>query len=757
MKRWMALFLILALFLTQCMALAEEPPAYSDEDTVGEPPPAFNEEDHGDAPPVVDPFSSLGGGESQPAFDNPPAPDSTIPDVGIAEETAEFVKPDYSNERVLRVGNTTPMNGEFFLDIWGEATSDQDVRHLLHGYNLVRWDGENGMYVIDDSVVSGLVAVSDDDGNHAYIIGLYEDLKYSDGTGITAWDYAFSLLLSMAPEMEELGAHPKDMRYILGYNEYVSGQRSYLTGVNVLGDYQMMITLNHEYLPYFYELGLLSVEPYPISVIAPGCKVLDDGLGVYIANEEGSEDSEPLFTAANLEETIMDPDVGYLSHPSVVSGPYVLDSFDGEKAEFTANPYYKGNWEGRIPAIKRISLETVSNSDMLEKLNDGEIDLLNKVTQADVIREGMNAMASGVAMANYPRQGLSYVSINCERPAVSSENVRKALALCMDKDALVSEYVGYYGLRVDGFYGIGQWMYTMLNGRGATYLPNPGADSTQQERDNYNDTVAAWNALNLDGLTIYNLDVETAKRLLIADGWTLNEDGGAYTEILSTATDLEKAEAGIRYKKIEGELVPLSLKLIYPEGNRMGSSMEEHWVPYLREAGVELTLEPVSMMELMYEYQKTPEMAEGEDARDCDLIYLATNFSFVYDPASYFIPDAEGNETWNYTGLADKTMYELALAVSNTDLGDSLHYIQRWVAFQNRFSAVLPAIPVYSNVYFDFYTEELENYSISENTSWAEGVITANFAKEEEAVIPVATPVPTMEPEEDHSGGVFFD
>ena len=36
---------------------------------------------------------------------------------------------------------------------------------------------------------------------------------------------------------------------------------------------------------------------------------------------------------------------------------------------------------------------------------------------------------------------------------------------------------------------------------------------------------------------------------------------------------------------------------------------------------------------------------------------------------------------------------------------------------------VLPMIPVYSNVYFDFYTAHLQNYDVTESISWADEIL----------------------------------
>ena len=98
----------------------------------------------------------------------------------------------------LTVGNPTPMRGEFFTGLWGNSTSDGDVRDLLHGYNLTYWDGDLRNFAKNPSAVKKL-KTSDDPatGDRSYEFILKEDLLYSDGSRITAWDYAFSLLLSL--------------------------------------------------------------------------------------------------------------------------------------------------------------------------------------------------------------------------------------------------------------------------------------------------------------------------------------------------------------------------------------------------------------------------------------------------------------------------------------------------------------------------------------------------------------------------------
>ena len=89
------------------------------------------------------------------------------------------------------------------------------------------------------------------------------------------------MLMQISPVIAELGGNPLRVDYIDGYAEYMAGE-PVLSGIRILGDSQIMITIRHEFLPFFYELGLLDCLPYPIQVIAPGCEVKDDGQGAYI-------------------------------------------------------------------------------------------------------------------------------------------------------------------------------------------------------------------------------------------------------------------------------------------------------------------------------------------------------------------------------------------------------------------------------------------------------------------------------------------
>ena len=740
------------------------------------------------------------------------------------------------------MGHPTITKGDFFTEMFGNDTADIDVRALIHGYNLVNWDQNQGVYLIDESVVESVLVTENSLGDKTYYLGLYDDLYYNDGTPITAWDYAFSLLLMMAPEIEQIGGKVYRSEHILGYNEYITGQLPYLYGVGVIDDHQLAITLDHKFLPYFFETGLLLCVPYPISEIAPGCKVyagqMDGnetgyGFGIRIGNEDESV-KEPIFTAELLKKTILDPETGYNSHPSVSSGPYKLIDYDYETAHFEINEYFKGAWvyntlpenfrfdvqnfagtgSGTLahnnhtgpniyvinrpgedgqdnplylvkPTIPKISFSVADNDTMARDLADGTFHLVNKVVYGPTILECMgNGQGtiepvpdheteeteaaeeqpdmSNIRFQNYPRIGLAFLTFSYDWPTVHEKEVRQAIAWCMDRDQLTQDYCQGFGQVVNGYYGIEQWEYLICTDQ-LQYPINFINDTTHTEEDmqewashaNMYATTeeelaqmeAAWKMLSLDNLTNYNvydlendpdrtekIGIEKANALLDGAHWTLNRDGEAYRPGVDD----------VRCKMVDGELVALDLTLMYPRGNHIVDTINENFLDNLAEVGIKVTLVPEDMEELLKSYYR-------EKERTTDMIYLATNFHVIVDPSITYSTDKTANHLiWNNTYSDDEDLYYRAVNMRRTDPLDVYDYVAKWISFQERYNEVLPTIPIYSNIYFDFYTSQLQNYYITGHVTWTQAILESYFGEE----------LPEEEPTEEEAEGddeIIFD
>ena len=89
-------------------------------------------------------------------------------------------------------------------------------------------------------------------------------------------------------------------------------------------------------------------------VIAPDADVEESEAGAAITGD---------FTSELLETTVNDPETGYRAHPSVVSGPYTLESFDvsAQQAVFKINPEYAGDYRGVKPSIETLIVKLVSD------------------------------------------------------------------------------------------------------------------------------------------------------------------------------------------------------------------------------------------------------------------------------------------------------------------------------------------------------------------------------------------------------------
>ena len=733
-----------------------------------------------------------------------------LPLTAMAEEELPAAEPteapnvEFPEE--LIVGHPTITKGGFFTEMFGNDTADIDVRALIHGYNLVNWDQNQGTYVMDPSIVTEYQVSMDITGNKTYKMLLADDLFYSDGTPITAWDYAFSILLMMSPEVEEIGGKIYRAEHILGYDDYIATRRKIIAGepltdedvfslggVEVHSDHELWITLDADFLPYFFETGLLMTVPYPISVIAPGCKVYDDGFGIYIANEDKNNQTE-LYTADLLKKTILDPETGYNTHPSVVSGPYTMISWDPATGEghFQINPYFKGAWyhnnlpgpdysgpvqyiqvldeEGKPrldsneqeiwlvkPTIEKIAFVVADNDTMAQQLADGELHLVNKITYGPTIQALREATAeSGLQFTNYPRIGLSFLTFSYDWPTVHDMEVRQAIAWCMDRDLLTQEYCTGFGQRMDGYFGMEQWEYLLVTGQldyPVNLIPPEEAktvvvvDGKEEEEDktkkyknryvtsqeDYDMAVAAWEALRNEwegSLTVYSVDLDKANALLDKAGWTLNREGGAYRPGVDD----------VRCKKAnDGSLIALDLKLMYPEGNHMaeimmdagkdelaveGKDWTKNFVDNLARVGIKLTFVPTPMTDLLRSYYR-------ETERTTDMIYLATHFHVIVDPSITYSTDPTVNhQVWNNTYSDDEDLFYRAVNMRKTEPGDIFEYVSKWVSFQERYNEVLPTIPIYSNIYWDFYNQYLQNYYITGQVTWSQAILPAYFALE---------------------------
>ena len=112
------------------------------------------------------------------------------------------------------------------------------------------------------------------------------------------------------------------------------------------------------------------------------------------------------------------------------------------------------------------------------------------------------------------------------------------------------------------------------------------------------------------------------------------------------------------------------------------------------------------------------------------MIYLATNFHVIVDPAiTYSTDDTPNHLIWNNTYSDDEDLWYRAVNMRKTDPLDVYDYVAKWISFQERYNEVLPTIPIYSNIYFDFFTPQLQNYWITSHVTWTQAILESYFGE----------------------------
>ena len=332
--------------------------------------------------------------------------------------------------------------------------------------------------------------------------------------------------------------------------------------------------------------------PFPAARLFPELTAYDEGEGAIIASAENALEGK--LTADSLRAALLDPVNGYLRNPSVTSGKYRFVSFDGTKLVLEENPFYAGEIRASSP---------------------------------------LPAAYTCLAFA-------------CERNAMYSAGLRKAVALCLGRDALLAAAGIPADAGIDGFCAV-------------------------------NDPAFAHpaNALSWP----YEADTDVAARLLKEDGWTLNEDGEPY----------DASSDGVRCRMEGGEVVRLSLSLSYAEDGDFGEDvLDACLVQSLARVGIELICEPLASSEL-------DRIARSPRRRLSDLMLITVDICPDKDLSAFFKPNGPDN----LFGIDDQELYQAAWDAYRTEEGDYAAYFALWLDFQAEFADVLPAIPLYCREY----------------------------------------------------------
>lgn len=433
------------------------------------------------------------------------------PAAALIEWTSE--KADNS----IILGHTTDLSGKFRYATFGGSNpgaADLDVQNLTSGLETVVANKEGG-YQWNDTVVKAHEETENADGTKTFTITLYDDLKFSDGSAVTAKDYiAFTMAFSTPVAAQAAGKDHRAALSVDGYETFAtydgtegSGTKE-LSGLRLIDEHKFSVTIGADYIPYFYDLTYAAFGAQARKQWIGDADIMDDGNGCYFTEDfyKKADDGERYVVADIMEATSFNTDNTY-----PYSGPYMVESYDkaDKSAVLVINPEFKGNYEGVKPSIQKVVYKKIITKTQLEDLKAGNLDVIAGVTGGDATNEAL-ALADNsngaYVYTHYSRAGYGKLGLRCDYGPAKYTEVRQALAYCMDRAKFAKDFTGGYGGVVDAPYYTGSWMYKAASDQGML-------------------------------LNAYSTSVDSAIAVLEDGGWVYDAEGNDYV-------------SGVRYKKL---------------------------------------------------------------------------------------------------------------------------------------------------------------------------------------------------------------
>lgn len=253
------------------------------------------------------------------------------------------------------------------------------------------------------------------DDNLNFIVEINKDAKWSDGTPVTGEDLEFTVLKLASPK---LGNASMALYHIEGVEDsgFVAEGATEISGVKVIDEKKVQFTTK-------YPMALTTFE---------------NTFGRYIL-------TLPKHILKDITEDQL-ASYEWFQAPTVVSGPYVIKSYDLQ--HFVSYEANKDYWQG-APKIDKLNIRITTAAQLLTGLRSGEIDFVQQTT-GNILQEDYQAVEElGNVTVNYgaPVTNQS-IFINSKQVDV---RIRRAILHGIDRQTLIDGFLNGKGEIVDGF------------------------------------------------------------------------------------------------------------------------------------------------------------------------------------------------------------------------------------------------------------------------------------------------------------------
>ncbi|MGN1396862.1 MAG: peptide ABC transporter substrate-binding protein [Streptococcus gallolyticus] len=262
------------------------------------------------------------------------------------------------------------------------------------GSNLLRRD-EDGELQPD---LAEKVEVSDD--GLTYTATLRDDLKWSDGSDLTAEDFVYSWQRIVDPTTASEYAYLVSDAHVLNAEEVIAGTKSVdELGVKADGN-KVIFTLSNPSPQFMSLLSFANFMPQSKDFV-----------------EEAGDD------------------YGTTSEKSLYSGPYTVEDWNGTSGTFTLvkNKYY---WDAKDVKTKKVNIQTIKKPDTaVQMYKDGDLDYANISNTEATYKANKNRDD----VVDVPEATTAYMVYNQTGTvtALNNTKIRQALNLATDREGIV--------------------------------------------------------------------------------------------------------------------------------------------------------------------------------------------------------------------------------------------------------------------------------------------------------------------------------
>jgi oligopeptide transport system substrate-binding protein len=255
----------------------------------------------------------------------------------------------------------------------------------------------SGLLKLDDNldpvpdIAEAIPQISND--GLTYTFKLRDDVFFHNGNNVTAYDFKYSWERAVNPATNSQTAATY-LGDIAGVNDVLAGKSNYIEGLEVVDDYTLKVTINSPKSYFLYKLT------YPTTF------VIDNNVA----------ESNPLWW----------------NNP-VGTGPFKLAQWvENQSLTLERNSRYYGDKAN----LSEIDYQFLSGRS-IDLYETGSIDVCSVSTSyKDKVFDSAGPFYDDLSISN--SLGTTYIGYNCNKPPFDDPAIRKAFALAIDKDKIVS-------------------------------------------------------------------------------------------------------------------------------------------------------------------------------------------------------------------------------------------------------------------------------------------------------------------------------